>query len=164
MIPYKEEFARIDIPILTTTGYFDGGQMGALWYFRQHGKYAPNAEHYLVIGPYDHISGQRGTVDPLGRRVVTNIQSVELDSASNIDLGELRYQWFNYVFKGAPKPAILADRVNYEVMGANEWKHAPTLEAMHSTTLHVASATRSCKSSIWLIAATSNGGERAVIY
>lgn len=132
MIPYKDEFARINIPILTTTGYFDGGQMGALWYFRQHKKYAPNAEHYLLIGPYDHVSGQRGTIDPLGRRVVTNIQNVELDSISNIDLGELRYQWFNYVFKNAPKPAILADKVNYEVMGADEWKHAPTLEAMHS--------------------------------
>ncbi|HUQ18209.1 MAG TPA: CocE/NonD family hydrolase [Gemmatimonadaceae bacterium] len=137
MIPYTKEFAEINIPILTTTGYFDGGQMGALWYFRQQMKYAPKAEHYLLIGPYDHASGQRGTVDPLGRRVVTNIQNVELDSASNIDLGELRYQWFNYVFKGAPRPAILADRVNYEVMGGNEWKHAPTIDAMHSTTMRV---------------------------
>src|SRR5688500_1547856 len=94
----------------TTTGYFDGGQMGALWYFRQHMKYAPNAEHYLLVGPYDHPSGQRGTIDPIGRRAVTSIQNVELDSISNIDLGELRYERFNYVFKSAPKPAILRDR------------------------------------------------------
>jgi len=138
MIPYETEFSRIRIPILTTTGYFDGGQMGALWYFRQHMKYAPNAEHYLLIGPYDHPSGQRGTIDPIGRRAVTTIQNVELDSISNIDLGELRYEWFNYVFKGARKPAILRDRVNHQVMGANEWKHAPTLENMHATTLRVA--------------------------
>ena len=33
-------------------------------------------------------------------------------------------------FKGAERPALLQERVNYEVMGANEWRHAPSLEAM----------------------------------
>jgi putative CocE/NonD family hydrolase len=134
MIPYRQEFARINIPVLTTTGYYDPGQRGALYYFTQHYKYNPRAEHYLVIGPYDHISGQRGTVGPLG-----NIRNVvlgyEMDPVAQIDLGELRYQWFDYIFKGSPKPALLKDRVNYEVMGANEWKHAPTLAAMGSQTL-----------------------------
>ena len=27
-------------------------------------------------------------------------------------------------------PPLLTDRVNYEVMGANEWRHAASLEAM----------------------------------
>ncbi len=129
MIPYEKEFARIDIPVLTTTGYYDGGQMGALYYFAQHYKYNPAAEHYLLIGPYNHVSGQRGTVGVLG-----DTQSVlggyKLDPVALIDLGELRYQWFDYIFKGGPKPALLKDKVNYEVMGANTWKHAPSLAAM----------------------------------
>jgi predicted acyl esterase len=58
-----------------------------------------------------------------------------MDAVAQIDLGELRYQWFDYIFKGKPKPAILKDKVNYEVMGANEWKHAPTLAAMGRQTL-----------------------------
>jgi putative CocE/NonD family hydrolase len=129
MIPYKEEFARIDIPVLTTTGYYDGGQIGATYYFAQHTKYRPGAEHYLVIGPYDHIRGQRGTAGILGenRNVLFGY---EFDPVAQIDLGELRYQWFDYVFKGGVKPALLQDKVNYEVMGANVWRHAPTLEAM----------------------------------
>jgi putative CocE/NonD family hydrolase len=134
MIPYRQEFARINIPVLTTTGYYDPGQRGALYYFTQHYKYNPRADHYLVIGPYDHISGQRGTVGPLG-----NIRNVvlgyEIDPVAQIDIGELRYQWFDYIFKGGPKPAILKDRVNYEVMGANEWKHAPSVAAMGSQRL-----------------------------
>ncbi|MEO8577628.1 MAG: CocE/NonD family hydrolase [Gemmatimonadales bacterium] len=138
MIPYRDEFARINIPILTTTGYMDSGQMGALWYFREHKKYVPNGEHYLLVGPYDHPGGQRGTLDPFARPVVRQYQNIEVDSAAHIDIGELRYQWFNYVFKGAPKPAVLKDRVNYEVMAGNEWKHAPTLDAMHSTTMRIA--------------------------
>jgi putative CocE/NonD family hydrolase len=133
MIPYGQEFARINIPVLTTTGYYDGGQMGALYYFAQHYRYNPRAEHYLVIGPYNHISGQRGNINTLG-----DYQSVfsgyTLDPAARLDIGELRYQWFDYVLKGGPKPALLKDKVNYEVMGANEWRHAPSLAAMASET------------------------------
>jgi putative CocE/NonD family hydrolase len=129
MIPYRQDFARIEIPVLTTTGYYDDGQIGALYYFAQHHQYRPGAEHYLLIGPYDHIRGQRGTFGRLGipQKV---LRGYETDPVALIDLGELRYQWFDYVFKGAPKPEILADKVNYEVMGANEWKHAPSLAAM----------------------------------
>lgn len=36
----------------------------------------------------------------------------------------------DYVLRGGPKPALLKDRVNFEVMGANEWRHAPSLNAM----------------------------------
>ncbi len=134
MIPYRQEFARIDIPILTTTGYYDDGQIGALYYFSQHHEYLPGAEHYLLIGPYDHIRGQRGTFSRLGNSL-TFLRGYETDSVAQIDLGELRYQWFNHVFKGGPKPALLKDKVNYEVMGANEWKHAPSLAAMSPRTV-----------------------------
>jgi len=128
-IPYGKEFAAINIPVLTTTGYYDGGQMGALYYFAQHYKYNPSADHYLIVGPYDHISGQRGTLSPLGSQA-SDLRGYELDSIAQIDIGELRYQWFNYVLKGGPKPGLLQNKVNYEVMGANVWKHAPTLASM----------------------------------
>jgi putative CocE/NonD family hydrolase len=136
MIPYGKEFARIDIPVLTTTGYYDDGQIGALWYFQQHAQYRPGAESYLLIGPYDHDRGQRGTYSRLGNPQ-TNLRGYETDPVAQIDLGELRYEWFDHVFRGAPKPAILKDRVNYEVMGANEWKHAPSLAAMAERTLRL---------------------------
>jgi putative CocE/NonD family hydrolase len=136
VIPYENEFARIKIPVLTTTGYYDSGQIGALYYFAQHYKYDPTAEHYLVIGPYDHIRGQRGTVSPLGA-TMNVLRGYELDSAAQLDIGELRYQWFDYVFKDAPRPALLKDKVNYEVMGANLWKHAPSIAAMADQTLRL---------------------------
>ena len=82
-----------------------------------------------MIGPYDHIRGQRGTFSRPGNSR-TVLRGYETDPVANIDLGELRYQWFDFIFKRAPKPAILKDRVNYEVMGANEWRHAPSLAAM----------------------------------
>lgn len=123
MIPYRNEFTAIDIPVLTTTGYYDGGLVGALYYLQEHQRYRPNAEHYMVIGPWDHPGGQRQST--------TVINGYPIDSAARINIQEqLRYSWFDYVFKGGKKPAVLQDKVNYQVMGANLWKHAPSVDAM----------------------------------
>lgn len=129
MIPYRKDFARIDIPVLTTTGYYDGGQIGALYYFRQLHKYAPQDESYLLIGPWDHVAGQRGTITDLGAPR-DRIDGYRIDPVARIDLGTLRYAWFNYVFKRGAKPAILKNRVNFEVMGANVWRHVSSIAAM----------------------------------
>jgi len=135
MIPYREEFARIAIPVLQTAGYYFGGPGAALYYFTEHYKYRPTAEHYLVIGPYDHFQGQRGVVDALGD-TSTILAGYEIDPAARIDIvADLRYQWFDYVFKRAPKPVLLRDRVNYQVPGANVWKHAPSIGAMSNRSL-----------------------------
>jgi predicted acyl esterase len=48
---------------------------------------------------------------------------------------DLRFKWFDYVLKGGAKPAILQEKVNYQVTGANVWKHAPSLAAMGARTL-----------------------------
>ncbi|HEX7677667.1 MAG TPA: CocE/NonD family hydrolase, partial [Thermoanaerobaculia bacterium] len=141
MIPYKRDFARIRIPILTTAGYYYGGPGAAVYYLTQHYKYNPKAEHYLVIGPYDHFLAQRGTIGLLGG-TTTVLAGYELDPVAQIDMGELRYQWFDYVFKSGPRPALLRDKVNYQVTGANRWKHAPSLAAMadHALRFHLSAA------------------------
>ncbi|HYX30750.1 MAG TPA: CocE/NonD family hydrolase [Pyrinomonadaceae bacterium] len=136
MIPYKEDFARVNIPILNTAGYYYGGPGAAVYYFTQHLQYKPNAEHYLLIGPYDHFEAQRGTRNAFGQQNEF-IAGYKRDAAALIDLTELRYQWFDYVFKGARKPAILQDKVNYEVTGANVWKHTPSIAAMSTSKLRL---------------------------
>ena len=128
MIPYKEEFSRIAIPVLETAGYYYGGPGAAVYYLSQHVQYRPDAQHYLIIGPYDHFMAQRGTAIPEGD--AETIDGYKLDSAAKIDLTEVRYRWFNYTLKGGAKPTILADKINYEVTGANVWKHAPSIAAM----------------------------------
>lgn len=122
LIPHREQFRHVRIPVLATTGYYAGGEVGTLHYFTEHYKADPHANHTLLIGPYEDGSMQHGTA--------ANLQGYVLDPAALLDLRELRYQWFDHVFKGAEKPALLQDRVNYEVMGSNEWRHAPTIEAM----------------------------------
>ena len=134
MIPYGKDFEKINIPVLQTAGYYYGGPGAAVYYLTEHYRHNPAAEHYLVIGPYDHVLGQRGMVNALGDTAYY-IAGYKLDPVALVDLGELRYQWFDYIFKGAPKPALLKDKVNYQVMGANVWKHAPSIDAMSNRVL-----------------------------
>ncbi|HET9725968.1 MAG TPA: CocE/NonD family hydrolase, partial [Gemmatimonadales bacterium] len=137
MIPYGREFAGIRIPVLQTAGYYFGGPGAALYYLTQHYRYNPRAEHYLVIGPYDHFQGQRGVVGALGD-TTTMIAGYTTDPVARIDItADLRYQWFDWVMKRGPKPALLADKLNYEVVGANRWKHAPSVAAMANGTLRL---------------------------
>ncbi len=120
--PGRREFARINIPVLTTAGYYGGDEVGALYYFTQHYRFNHNADQTLLIGPYDD--------NVLARAPVSNLRGYQVDPVALVDLHQLRYQWFDFIFKGAAKPAVLADRVNYELMGGNEWRHVASLEAM----------------------------------
>jgi putative CocE/NonD family hydrolase len=129
MIPFRNDFAHINIPVLTTTGYFDSDQPGALYYLTEHNRFNPKADHTLLIGPYDNVAMQRGALPVL--------DGYQVDAAALIDLRELRYQWFDYIFKGGVKPAVLQDRINYQVMGGNSWEHAPSLAAMANGSLRL---------------------------
>jgi predicted acyl esterase len=135
MIPYKGEFARIKIPVLQTAGYYFGGPGAAMHYLTQHYRYNPEARDYLVIGPYGHFDAQRGVVSALAD-TMTNISGYEIDRVARIDIiAELRYPWFDWIMKGGPRPRFLTDRINYEVIGANRWKHAASIKAMANATL-----------------------------
>lgn len=129
MIPYQKEFSRVTIPVLLVAGYYYGGPGAAIYYFQQLEEYAPTSEHYLLIGPYHHLGAQYGVLDDQGNLVDT-LAGLSVDPVAQLDMYEVRYQWFDYVFKRAPRPALLGDKVNYEVTGANVWKHAPSLSAM----------------------------------
>jgi hypothetical protein len=128
MVAYKKDFAQINIPVLTTTGYFDQEQLGAMYYYNEHLKYNKNANHYLLIGPYDH-AGAQGNPAPV-------LNGYTLDSVAVINIKELAFKWFDFILKDSSKPAILKDKVNYQVMGTNTWKHAPTLSKMNNDTLN----------------------------
>jgi uncharacterized protein len=125
--PNKHQFAKINIPVLTITGYFDDDQLGALYYFNEHHKYNKNANHHLLIGPYDHGGAQALPSN--------EVDGYKIDSVAKINITDLVFNWFNYILKGAKKPVILKDKVNYEVMGKNIWKHALSLAKMNNDTL-----------------------------
>ncbi|MGM9476143.1 CocE/NonD family hydrolase [Pedobacter sp. GSP4] len=122
MVPYQEEFSKINIPVLSITGYYDDGQISAMQYLKDHYQYNPKAQHYLIIGPYDHFGAQQG-----GKPVLKGYQ---VDPVALINTREITFQWLDYILKNGKKPEILKNRINYEVMGTNRWQHAPSIEKM----------------------------------
>jgi putative CocE/NonD family hydrolase len=125
LMPSRNQFAAINIPVLTVTGFYAASEPGALYYFNQHLRYNAHADHTLVIGPYGDGELQRGPP----------FRGFSPDPVAVVNLRELRYQWFDHVFKGRAVTAPLTEGVNYEVMGANEWRRAPSLEALAKTPL-----------------------------
>ncbi len=127
MAPYKEDFAQIDIPVLSIDGYYNDSQNSGLYYLREHYKYNPEAEHYLIIGPYGHFGAQRGGFP--------EVNGYKVDTDALINTNEITYQWFDYIFNNGEKPKKLKDKINYQVMGANEWRSASSIEKMSNESL-----------------------------
>jgi putative CocE/NonD family hydrolase len=126
MVPTPEEYKRIQFPILTITGDYDGDQPGAFTYYKRHMEYGTaevKANHYLIIGPWDHA----GTRSP--RREVGGLKFGE---ASVLDLNNLHTEWYNWTMKNGKKPEFVKKRIAYYVVGegAENWKYADSLEGI----------------------------------
>jgi len=123
MVPTAEDYQKIKIPILSITGHYDGDQAGALTYYRNHQKFgdpAAVANHYLIIGPWDHAGTRTPNRDVGGLR---------FGEASLVDLNRLHLEWYDWTMKGGKKPEFLKNRVAYYVVGpgAELWRYADDL-------------------------------------
>ena len=123
MVPTQEQFKRILLPILTITGQYDGDELGAMTFYRDHMANASpetRAKHFLIIGPWDH-AGTRTPTDEVG--------GVKFGPAAIVDLNDLHRQWYDWTMKNGAKPEFLKNQVAYYLLapgnsGANgEWKY-----------------------------------------
>lgn len=129
LVPFGDDFADIDVPVLTITGYYDDGQISALHYFNEHYRHNSEAEHYLVISPADHPGAQWGSPKEL--------RGYTLDPGARISPPDLTFEWFDHVLRGGDRPGLLRDRVNYQVMGGERWRHAPSMAELGDDTLRL---------------------------
>ena len=130
MVPTREQFQKITIPVLTITAQYDGDELGALSYYRDHlANTTPEAraKHFLVIGPWDH-AGTRTPTD--------EVAGVKFGPGAVIDLNDLHRQWYDWIMKSGPRPEFLKNQVAYYLLaagnsGANgEWKYADNFETL----------------------------------
>lgn len=128
MVPSPEQYKKITVPILTITGHYDGDQPGAFTYYKRHMQYGTaeaKANHYLIIGPWDHA----GTRTPKAE-----VGGLKFGAASVLDLNKLHTEWYDWVMKGKAKPEFLKKRVAYYLVGTEEWKYADSLESISNAT------------------------------
>ncbi len=127
MGPVGADFQRITIPVLSITGYFDDDQRGALHFYAEHLAHNPTADHTVLIGPYDH-GGSQDHPSP-------QVMGYAIDSVAKINIMDITFQWFDHILKGARRPSLLKDRINFEVMGANLWRHVPSMQGASNDTI-----------------------------
>jgi putative CocE/NonD family hydrolase len=123
--PSPEQCGRMQIPILTITGIYDDDQPGALEHYRQHMLHASpsaRAQHYLIIGPWDH-AGSAGTPR-------AEFGGLKVGDAALIDFLQLHHEWYAWTMQGGPKPRFLEKAVAYYVTGSERWRYADSLEAI----------------------------------
>jgi len=125
MLPYENDYAEINIPVLSITGYFDGGQISAIDFLTRHYKHNPNANHSLLIGPYGHITAQG-----IPRSHHSNYKLDEV--ALMKDTEEITFAWFDHVLYGKAKPELVKDKVNYQLMDSNTWQHASSYQTLNA--------------------------------
>jgi predicted acyl esterase len=80
-----------------------------------------------LIGPFDHSGSQFYPKQKLG--------GYTIDSVANIPIIDILFQWFDYTLKDSIRPAILKDKVNFEIMGLNKWKSVASIDKMANDTL-----------------------------
>lgn len=117
-----ERYDDITIPTLSIGAQFDG--VGTVRFRENHLEHATPeaaANSYLVIGPWNHP----GTRNP--QRVMGGL---DLGAQSLLDVKALHVAWWDHVMKDGPLPDFLRDNVVYYVLGADEWRSAPSVDAM----------------------------------
>ncbi len=124
MVPGPSAYRMFDIPILTMTGQFDGVQRAALRYHdlhMQYGSAAGKANHFLLIGPWNH----GGT-----RKPVPEVGGLQVGDASVIDMNQLLLQWYDWTMGTGKRPALLQQQVTYYATGSEDWHYAPSLDQL----------------------------------
>jgi uncharacterized protein len=110
----EDDFNQIDLPALTTTGWFDGDQPGALFYWRNMRAHSPGKDsQYLLAGPWTHQQTFFG-----GAR---NLGGFEFSVDSIYDLKSLDLAFFDHFLKGSA-PQFDFPRARIYVTGANQWR------------------------------------------
>jgi hypothetical protein len=123
LVPDDAEYARMPQPLLSMTGQYDMHEEATIYVYRQHLRLArPEvaAQHYLVIGPWDHQS----VAHP--RREAGGLTFGPASVAMSTPV--LLREWFDYSMRGAARPPFLQKRVAYYVIGAEEWRYADNLD------------------------------------
>ena len=127
-VPTQAQYEQMTLPILTITGAYDGDQPGALAFYRRHMQFAPaaaRANHYLIIGPWDHA----GTRTPQAE-----FGGLKVGPASLVDLPKLHLDWYAWTMQGGAKPEFLKKPVAYYVIGSEQWRYADSLDAVTAST------------------------------
>jgi putative CocE/NonD family hydrolase len=128
-----DDFAKIDIPVMVTTGWFDGDQTGAFYYWRgMHARPGGAANEYLTVGPWTHIQSYLGGEEKMGE--------LTLPKDSIVDNKAQHLAFYDRFLKQSTA-TLDRPKVRLFVTGTNVWKDFDAYPvAAKQTRLYLASS------------------------
>jgi putative CocE/NonD family hydrolase len=122
-----EKFSSLEIPALTVTGWFDGDQPGALFYWSGMRANSPAADQqFLIVGPWEHAETYLNGNLSMGE--------MEFSALSALDIQVLRIAFLDWCLKGEERPFRMP-RATVYLTGANRWLELEDYPSPDSTTL-----------------------------
>jgi len=112
---YQEKLAKVDMPAIHITGWYDDDQPGCIQNFvamRKHAESIGKGKHQrLIIGPWPHAFNR-------SRR----LGDFDFGANSLIDINNLYLKWFDYWLKGKDTGILDEAPVKIFIMGDNVWR------------------------------------------
>lgn len=122
-LPSQSDLEAVDFPILTVTGQNDSALIGTLKNWERFHTLAPDQARdfgHMVIGPWAH-GGMEGS---------GSIAELEFGKAAQIDLKQVKIDWYHWTLGSGQKPTFMADKVRYYLCGEEAWHDAPSLDTL----------------------------------
>lgn len=136
---YVRDDDRFDVPALHVNSWFDVTPEQTLYLFnlmRQRSASARARDHqYVIMSPTPHcLSEAAGNPTMAGDRAFGD---------ARLPYFQVYLDWFDHWLKGIDNGVTRRPRVQYYVMGANEWRSAPSwpVPGMTPTRFHLAAST-----------------------
>ena len=115
-----DDFARITIPSLAFTGWFDGTMPGTILRFQGVRQYAPHRDdQFLIVGPYTHEDAPDGGYDYHTGKPVTKVGDVPIANNALLPGLNMTHEFFDWCLKNGSRPDWKPARIY--VTGSDRW-------------------------------------------
>jgi putative CocE/NonD family hydrolase len=124
-----EDYRRINVPTLTFTGWYDTTLPGSISNYRAlQGLAAARADHWLVVGPWDHGGASEGGYSRDDGQPYTKIGTLDIEPNGFKPGQRMALEFFDWCLKGAAKRPEWSN-VQMFVPGQNRWLETDQLPA-----------------------------------
>ena len=135
-----DDFAKIDIPTLAFTGWFDSTLTGTIEHYQGIVQYSSRKrDHFLIVGPYSHATAVDGGYDYMTDLPVPEVGDIPVPENGLLRARNMTRQFYDWCLKDQPRPEW--DPVQLFLTGSNVWVNSNVfpLEQARAATLFLTS-------------------------